>query len=62
MQIVGKVRMALTSPINHCWNVTLYPTVRGLTTSPMAHGGLMLQIDFDFLDHVLRIETNRGES
>ena len=62
MQIVGKVRMALTPPINHCWNVTLYPTVRGLTTSPMAHGGLMLQIDFDFLDHVLRIETNRGES
>ena len=62
MQIVGKVRMALTPPINHCWNVTLYPTVRGLTTSPMAHGGLMLQIEFDFLDHVLRIETNRGES
>ena len=62
MQIVGKVRMALTPPINHTWNVTLYPTVRGLTTSPMAHGGLMLQIDFDFLDHVLRIETNRGES
>ena len=62
MQIVGKVRMALTPPINHCWNVTLYPTVRGLTTSPMAHGGLMLQIDFDFLDHVLHIETNRGES
>jgi hypothetical protein len=62
MQIVGKVRMALTPPINHTWNVTLYPTVRGLTTAPMAHGGLMLQIDFDFLDHVLRIETNRGES
>ena len=62
MQIVGKVRMALTPPINHCWNVTLYPTVRGLTTSPMACGSRMLQIDFDFLDHVLRIETNRGES
>ena len=61
MQIVGKVRLALTPPINHAWNVTLYPTVRGVTTSPMAHGSLMLQIDFDFLEHVLRIETSAGD-
>jgi hypothetical protein len=40
-QIVGKVRLALTPPVNHCWNVTLYPTVRGLTTSPMPHGKRM---------------------
>src|SRR5579862_3346651 len=60
MQIVGKIRLALTPPINHSWNVTLYPTVRGLTTSPMACGSRMLQIDFDFLDHVLRINTNHG--
>ena len=38
LQMVGKVRMALTPPLNHCWNVTLYPTIRGLTTTPMAHG------------------------
>ncbi len=61
-QIIGKVRMALTPPINHTWNVTLYPTVRGLTTSPMAYGSLILQIDFDFFDHVLRIATSRGEN
>jgi hypothetical protein len=61
MQIVGKVRLALTPPINHSWNVTLYPTVRGFTTSPMAHGSLMLQIEFDFLDHALRVETSAGE-
>ncbi|MGB7267479.1 MAG: DUF5996 family protein [Terracidiphilus sp.] len=60
LQMVGKVRMALTPPINHCWNVTLYPTVRGLTTMPMAHGARMLQIDFDFLDHVLLIQTSDG--
>lgn len=58
MQIVGKIRMALTPPINQCWNVTLYPTVRGVTTSPMPHGTQMLQIDFDFNDHVLLIETS----
>jgi len=60
MQIVGKVRLALTPPVNHTWNVTLYPTVRGLTTSPMPHGSRMLQIDFDFLDHLLLLQTSEG--
>ena len=60
MQIVGKVRLELTPHINHTWNVTLYPTVRGLTTQPMPHGSLMLQIDFDFLDHQLVVETSAG--
>src|SRR3569833_2785086 len=60
MQMVGKVRLALTPPINHTWNVTLYPTIRGLTTSPMPYGSLMLQIDFDFIDHVLVLETSEG--
>ncbi len=60
MQVVGKVRLALTPAVNHTWNVTLYPTVRGLTTSPMPHGGQMLQIDFDFIDHVLLLQTSDG--
>ncbi|MBB6146002.1 hypothetical protein HNQ77_003972 [Silvibacterium bohemicum] len=60
MQIVGKVRLALTPPINHTWNVTLYPTVRGVTTSPMAHGTRILQIDFDFLEHALLLQTSDG--
>ena len=61
MQIVGKVRLALTPPINHTWNVTLYPTVRGLTTSPMPFGARILQIDFDFIDHLLVVERSDGE-
>jgi hypothetical protein len=61
MQMVGKIRLALTPHINHGWNVTLYPTIRGVTTSPMAHGSLMLQIDFDFLDHALLIATSEGD-
>ena len=60
MQIVGKVRLALTPPVNHTWNVTLYSTVRGLTTSPMPHGSRMLQLDFDFLDHLLLLQTSEG--
>lgn len=61
MQVVGKIRLALTPPINHTWNVTLYPTIRGLTTSPMAVGPRMLEIHFDFLDHTLVLETHAGE-
>jgi hypothetical protein len=61
MQMVGKIRLVLTPPINHTWNVTLYPTIRGVTTSPMAYGSLLLQIDFDFVDHVLVVETSRCE-
>jgi len=62
MQIVGKVRLALMPAINHTWNVTLYPTIRGVTTAPMPHGTRMLQIDFDFLEHALLLQTADGES
>jgi hypothetical protein len=56
-QIVGKVRLALTPWTNHSWHVTLYLTAHGLTTSPMYVGGRVLEIDFDFVEHVLRIQT-----
>ena len=59
-QIVGKVRLALTPWTNHSWHVTLYLTARGLTTSPIPFGARSFQIDFDFVDHVLRIQTNAG--
>ncbi|HET6170449.1 MAG TPA: DUF5996 family protein, partial [Terracidiphilus sp.] len=60
LQIVGKIRLALTPHINHCWNVTLYPTARGLTTLPMTRGTRILQIDCDFVDHRLIVETAEG--
>ena len=37
-QIAGKIRLALTPLINHWWNVPLYVTPRGLTTSRMPYG------------------------
>jgi hypothetical protein len=61
-QVVGKIRMALTPALNQCWNVTLYPTVRGLTTMPMWHGTRVLEIDFDFLNHELILQTSDGGS
>jgi len=60
MQVVGKIRLALTPATNHCWNVTLYPTIRGLTTLPMAYGTQLLEIDFDFLKHQLLLQTDEG--
>lgn len=60
-QVVGKVRLALAPKMNHWWQVPLYVTCRGLTTSPMPFGTRLCQIDFDFVDHRLRIETSTGE-
>ena len=59
-QIVGKARLALTPWLNHSWHVTLYVTVRGLTTSPMPAAGGSLEIEFDFLDHVLWLRRADG--
>jgi hypothetical protein len=59
-QVVGKIRMAKTPPINHWWHVVLYVTSRGLGTSPIEDGERTFDIDFDFIDHVLRIATTDG--
>lgn len=59
-QIVGKIRLAKSPWLNHSWHVTLYVTPRGLTTSPVPDGARTFQIDFDFIDHVLRIATSDG--
>ena len=60
-QIVGKVRLALSPHVNHWWEVPLYVSARGLTTSPIPHGNLIFEIEFDFIDHILRVSTNRGD-
>ena len=61
-QIVGKVRMASTSPRNHWWHVPLYVDVRGLTTRRLhGTGGVTFEIDFDFVDHRLVVRTSGGE-
>jgi hypothetical protein len=59
-QIVGKIRLALTPRMNEWWNVPLYVTTRGLTTSPMAYRDRTLSIDFDFIDHRLVVQDSDG--
>jgi hypothetical protein len=60
-QIVGKIRLVRTPWLNHSWHVALYVTARGLTTSPIPDGSRYFQIDFDFIDHALRITASDGE-
>ena len=60
-QIVGKIKLAVTAPRNHWWNVPLYLDVRGLTTRRLHHGQVSFQIDFDFVDHRLVVQTNGGQ-
>jgi hypothetical protein len=59
-QMVGKTRLALAPMMNHWWQVTLYLTARGLTTSPMPDGLRAVEIELDFLDHVLQARTSDG--
>ena len=59
-QIVGHIRMALTPLVNHWWNVTLYVSARGLTTSPIPYQQRVFEIHFDFIAHQLIIETSEG--
>ena len=61
-QIVGKIRRAQSPWINHSWHVTLYVTSRGLTTSPIPYGARTFQIEFDFLNHNLAIESSDGRT
>jgi len=59
-QIVGKIRLELTPLINHWWNVPLYVSARGLTTSPMTYENRIFEIEFDFIEHQLRINCSDG--
>jgi hypothetical protein len=59
-QVVGKVRLALAPMVNHWWQVPLYVSARGLTTSLMHTGDIGLEIEFDFIDHRLELRTTDG--
>jgi hypothetical protein len=62
-QIVGKTRLVLTPLQNHWWNVPLYLSARGLTTSPIpVAGGRLLDIEFDFVSHEVVCRMSTGET
>ncbi len=61
-QIVGKVRLALSPRVNHWWEVALYVNSRGLTTSAIPYGDGIFEVQFDFIEHELIIQTSWGAS
>jgi uncharacterized protein DUF5996 len=61
-QIVGKVRLEQTPLVNHYWNVPLYVSARGLTTTAMPYEDRFFEMEFDFVDHFLVIKCSDGAS
>lgn len=60
-QIIGKIRMELTPPQNHWWHVPLYVNTRGIGTGSIPNKPNRFEINFDFIDHRLRVHTGRGQ-
>jgi len=60
LQIVGKTRLALAPMQNHWWQVVLYLSARGMTTTPMPCGERTIEVEFDFIDHQLTARTSDG--
>ena len=60
LQVVGKIRLRCSPPLNHQWHSALYVTARGLTTSAISYNNQVFEIDFDFIDHRLVIDASEG--
>lgn len=60
-QVVGKIKLATLPWVNHSWHITLYITPTGLATYHMPYKNENFQIDFDFIEHQLKITTDKGE-
>jgi hypothetical protein len=60
-QVVGKVRLCLTPLVNHWWNVALYVSPVGLTTSPIPYKDGLFELQFNFIEHRLELSTSAGK-
>jgi hypothetical protein len=60
LQIVGKTRLALAPRQNHWWHVPLYVSARGLTTTPIPYGTRAFEVEFDLVEHCLRVVSSEG--
>ena len=59
-QVVGKIALALTHPLNHFWNVAFHVTSHGLATHPLVADQRIFTLTFDFVDHQLVIDCSDG--
>ena len=59
-QIVGKIRLGLAPFQNHWWHCALYVNTSGLTTSPIPYKNGAFELQFNFEEHRLELETSSG--
>ncbi len=60
LQILGKVKLALSPLLNEWWNVAFTISARGLTSGPVPYGDGVFDMELDFLSHNLHMRTSRG--
>jgi hypothetical protein len=61
-QVVGKIRLVCEPMVNHWWQVPLYVSARGLTTGSMPYEGDVFDLEFDLVEHTLRMRRSDGRS
>lgn len=61
LQIVGKVRLAKAPMVNHWWQVPLYVTPRGLSTTSIPDGDRAFEMELNFCTHELTIDLEGGD-
>jgi len=59
-QVVGKIRLVCEPMVNHWWQVPLYVSARGLTTGSMPYEGDAFDLEFDLVEHTLRMRRSDG--
>ena len=59
-QVVGKIALAQSPPINHSWAIALQITPRGLATRMLPHRRRAFMMEFDFIDRELVIRASDG--
>jgi Family of unknown function (DUF5996) len=62
LQIVGKIRMINSAPLNHYWHSTLTVTARGLSTGLVCDGPGAFDMEFDFIAHELVVRRDDGRA
>ncbi len=62
LQIVGKIRLKTMPWQNHSWHAALYISAHGFSTHGIPYGGCIFQIDFDFEQHKLLIQSSGVET
>jgi len=60
-QMLGKLRVAHSTWVNHGWNVTLHPVPEGLTIEPIVADGVSFSLTLDLSRHAIILHVGDGE-